>query len=148
MAAKEAQEMEEPLPQGSGRVLFVDDEETLVEMGKSILEWLGYEVAATPNSVEALDLFRAHPDHFDVVITDYTMPHMTGVELAKEIMRIRADIPVILCTGFSERITEEKAREMGIRAFAMKPLNMSAIAKTVHRVLGSKAQSSGSLSKT
>jgi CheY-like chemotaxis protein len=104
-------------------------------MGKSVLEWLGYEVSPTTSSLEALELFRTHSDRFDAVITDYTMPHMTGADLAREMMLIRPDIPVILCTGFSERITEEKAREMGIRAFAMKPFNMRDIAETVRRVL-------------
>jgi YesN/AraC family two-component response regulator len=92
-------------------------------------------VSATTSSVEALELFRTQPNRFDIVITDYTMPHMTGVDLAKEMLRIRPDIPVILCTGFSERITEEKAREMGIRAFAMKPLELHEISAIIRRVL-------------
>jgi PAS domain S-box-containing protein len=140
ITAKEVHEEEEPLPRGMERVLFVDDEEILVEMGKSILEWLGYEVSATTHSAEALELFRAGPDRFDVVITDYTMPHMTGIELAKEIMRIRSDVPVILCTGYSERISEEKVREMGIRELALKPLKMRDIAETVRMVLDKKCK--------
>jgi CheY-like chemotaxis protein len=138
LTAREVDGVEKPLPKGTERILFVDDEEILVEMGKGILEWLGYEVSAMTSSVGALELFSTHSDRFDVVITDYTMPHMTGVDLAKEMMRIRPDIPVILCTGFSERITEEKARAMGIRAFTMKPLNMRVIAETVRRVLDKK----------
>jgi CheY-like chemotaxis protein len=107
-------------------------------MGKSVLEWLGYEVFAVTSSVEALGLFATHSDRFDLVITDYTMPQMTGVDLAEDMMRIRAHIPVILCTGFSERVTEEKVRDLGIRAFTMKPLNMRDIAKAVRRVLDEK----------
>jgi PAS domain S-box-containing protein len=138
MTAREVDRVEKPLPRGTERVLFVDDEEILVEMGKSVLEWLGYEVTVTTNSLEALELFRLHSNHFDAVITDYTMPHMTGADLAKEMLRIQPDIPVILCTGFSEKISEEKSREMGIRAFAMKPLKMRDIAETVRRVLDEK----------
>jgi PAS domain S-box-containing protein len=135
MPVKEVDGVEIPLPKGTERILFVDDEEILVEMGNSMLQWLGYEVSATTSSLQALELFAAHPDGFDLVITDYTMPYMTGADLAEEMMRIRSDIPVILCTGFSDRITEEKARHMGIRAFAMKPLDMVSIAETVRRVL-------------
>jgi CheY-like chemotaxis protein len=135
VGAREAERVGEPLPKGTARILFVDDEEILVEMGKKVLELLGYEVSATTSSVEALELFRAQPDRFDAVISDYTMPRMTGMDLAKEMMRLRPDIPVILCTGFSERITEEKALAMGIRAFVMKPLNMRDIAETVRRVM-------------
>jgi PAS domain S-box-containing protein len=136
--SKEVEEVEKPLPQGAERILFVDDEEILAEMGKSVLEWLGYEVTVTTSSVEALELFRTQPDRFDAVITDYTMPHTTGADLAKEMMRIRPGIPVIMCTGFSERISEAKASDMGIRAFAMKPLNMRNLAETVRRVLDKK----------
>jgi CheY-like chemotaxis protein len=138
MAVKEVEELVEPLPGGTERILFVDDEEILVEMGKSVLEWLGYEVTVTTSSVEALELFRTQPDRFDTVITDYTMPHMTGADLAKEMIRLRPAIPIIMCTGFSERISEEKARDIGIRAFAMKPLNMRDLAETVREVLDKK----------
>jgi PAS domain S-box-containing protein len=138
VAASAVDSTELPLPKGTERVLFVDDEEILVEMGKSMLKWLGYEVSATTSSVQALELLAAHSDAFDLVITDYTMPHMTGADLAQAAMRIRPDIPVILCTGFSDRITEEQARDMGIRAYAMKPLNMANIAETVRRVLDKK----------
>jgi PAS domain S-box-containing protein len=132
---KEFNEAEKSLLKGTERILFVDDEETLVEMEKSVLDWLGYEVSATTSSVEALELFRTQPDRFDIVITDYTMPGMTGVDLAKEMLCIRPDIPIVLCTGFSEKITEEKARAIGIRAFAMKPLKMHEISAIIRRVL-------------
>ncbi|MBW2168751.1 MAG: PAS domain S-box protein [Deltaproteobacteria bacterium] len=130
-----------PLPTGHERILFVDDELPLVEIGKQILERLGYEVTTRTSSIEALELFKAKPDRFDLVITDMTMPNMTGDRLAKELMKIRPDIPVILCTGFSERITEEKAKEMGIRAFAMKPIVIRDLANTVREVLGDPALS-------
>jgi PAS domain S-box-containing protein len=123
------------LPSGNERILFVDDEEALADIGQTGLQLLGYEVVTKTSSAEALELFRAQPKRFDLVITDYTMPKMTGADLAVEMMKIRPDIPIILCTGFNERITEEKAREMGIRAFLMKPVTMRDIAGPIRRVL-------------
>ena len=125
----------EPLPLGNERILFVDDEKALVDLGKKMLERLGYKVFPRTSSIEALEAFRADPRKFDLVITDMTMPNMTGDELAEEIMAIRSDTPIILCTGFSERITKEIAEEMGIREFAMKPLLMSDLAKIIRKVL-------------
>ncbi len=126
---------EKPPPTGTERVLFVDDEETLVEMGRQMLEHLGYKVVTRTSSIEALELFKTKPDNFDLVITDMTMPNMTGDKLAREVMKIRPDIPIILCTGFSARITEERAKDMGIKAFVMKPIPMQNLADTVRRVL-------------
>lgn len=120
---------------GNERILFIDDEQVLTDMSKQMLERLGYEVTIRTSSIEALELFHKKPDQFDLVITDMTMPKMTGDRLAKELMRIRRDIPIILCTGFSERISEEKAKGMGIKAFAMKPIVMQDMAKTVRKVL-------------
>jgi len=128
----------EPLPTGRERVLFVDDEKALVDIGKQILERLGYEVVARTSSIEALEAFKAQPHRFDLVITDQTMPNMTGEDLAKELMRIRPDIPVILCTGYSHMISEDKAKAMGIRAFIMKPILRHDIAQTIRRVLDQK----------
>ena len=125
----------EDLPTGKERILFVDDEETMVVLGKEMLEPLGYRVSARTSSDEALEAFRAHPEAFDLVITDMTMPRLTGSELARELMAIRADIPIILCTGFSELINEKKAQEAGIRAFVMKPYVIASIAKTIRSVL-------------
>jgi len=105
-------EATEVLPGGSERILFVDDEQVLVNIGKEMLERLGYEVTARTSSIEALELFRVKPDQFDLVITDMTMPNMTGEKLAKEIMGIRADIPIILCTGYSEHIGRESAEKI------------------------------------
>jgi PAS domain S-box-containing protein len=123
------------LPTGSERVLFVDDEAALVEMGEDILAELGYEVTSRMNSKDALALFRLDPSRFDLVMTDQTMPEMTGVELTKELLAVRADMPVILCTGFSHLVDADKAKAAGIRAFAMKPLTKREIAKTIRRVL-------------
>jgi signal transduction histidine kinase/ActR/RegA family two-component response regulator len=124
-----------PLPTGTERILFVDDEEYQVEMGKQVLENLGYSVTATTSSQEALKVFGAKPDAFDLVVTDMTMPNMTGEVLATEIMTIRSDVPIILCTGYSEKITPAKAKALGIREVVMKPAVVEEIARTVRRVL-------------
>jgi PAS domain S-box-containing protein len=124
-----------PLPTGSERILFVDDEEYQVEMGKQVLELLGYRVTTKTSSPEALKVFRAKPDAFDLVVTDLTMPQMTGDVLAKEIMTIRPDLPIILCTGYSEKITTAKAKALGIKEVVMKPAVVEEIARTVRRVL-------------
>jgi len=125
----------EPLPKGTERVLFVDDEEALLKMGKQMLERLGYQVSIETNSAKALEVFRAHPDNFDLVITDMTMPNMTGTKLATELLAIRTDIPIVLCTGFSALINEEKAKAIGIREFVMKPLVTRDLAMTIRKVL-------------
>jgi PAS domain S-box-containing protein len=124
-----------PLPTGNERILFVDDEEQQVEMGKQVLELLGYRVTTKTSSMEALNVFRAKPDEFDLVVTDLTMPKMTGDVLAKEIMAIRSDVPVILCTGYSEKITPAKAKTLGIKEVIMKPAVVEEIARTVRMVL-------------
>jgi PAS domain S-box-containing protein len=135
--AETKQKVKEPeaLPTGTERILFVDDEQSLVKVVRRILERLGYEVETKINPVEALDLFRSGPDRFDLVITDMTMPKMTGKRLVKEILNIRADMPIILCTGFHEKIPEEKARELGIKAFVTKPFVTHNFALTVRKVL-------------
>jgi CheY-like chemotaxis protein len=120
---------------GNERILFVDDEEEVVEMEKKILERLGYQVDARTRSIEALEAFRAQPDKFDVVITDMTMPHMTGEMLARELMAIRPNIPIILCTGCNEMISEEKAKAVGIREFFVKPVRIRDLAKTIRKML-------------
>ncbi|MGA8180825.1 MAG: PAS domain S-box protein, partial [Desulfobacterales bacterium] len=126
---------EKPIPLGTEHILFVDDEESLINMGKQLLVSLGYTVTSRINSLEAFELFKSRPNAFDLVITDLTMPNMAGDELALKIMSIRPEIPVILCTGFSTRITEEKAKGMGIKAFIMKPLIKKDIAETLRQVL-------------
>jgi PAS domain S-box-containing protein len=130
----EAQE-NETLLHGRETILFVDDEESIVKLNKVRLERLGYQVIGTADPLEALELFRHNSIQFDLVITDMTMPNMTGDRLAAEIMKIRPDIPIILCTGFSGRISEEQALENGIRAFVMKPLELKDLAETVRNVM-------------
>ena len=120
---------------GRERILFVDDEKTLADLGRQMLERLGYSVECRTSSIEALELFKARPDQFDLVITDMTMPNITGDRLALQLMELRTDIPVILCTGYSECITEKRAKEIGIREFILKPLVMAKLAETVRSVL-------------
>ena len=125
----------EDLPTGSERILYVDDEASIANMGRRTLEQLGYSAVTRTSSIEALELFRAKPDDFDLVITDMTMPNMTGDVLASELMGIRPDIPVILCTGFSKKISDESAAEIGIKACVSKPFVKADLAKTVRKVL-------------
>ncbi len=125
------------LHSGNERILLVDDEEMLAELGMEMLEDLGYKVTIQLDSVKALKVFNENPDNFDLVITDQTMPELTGSELAKKILQIRPDIPVILCTGYSNLIDEETAKELGIRAFLQKPLTQEVLADTVKELLKS-----------
>ena len=120
---------------GKERILFIDDEAALVELATGILTGLGYLVVGRTGSIEALELFQSRPESFDLVITDMTMPNMTGSELAKQVLHIRPDIPVILCTGFSETMTQEKARAIGVKEFIMKPIVQRQIAAAIRRVL-------------
>ena len=127
---------EEDIPSGSGRILFIDDEEILAQMGKDMLERLGYHVTTRSSSLDALTTFQNAPDSFNVVITDQTMPGMTGSDLARRMLQIRPDIPIILCTGYSTLIDEHSAKVIGIRKFALKPLTKATIAKLLHELLG------------
>jgi PAS domain S-box-containing protein len=120
---------------GSERILFVDDEEMIAEMGKNMLERLGYRVTARSDSSEALAVFRNQPDGFDLVITDQTMPGMTGSDLARRMLEIRPEMPIILCTGYSSLVSEEQARALGIKGFALKPLTKKDIAALIRKVL-------------
>ena len=123
------------IPHGNETILLVDDEERIVNMTQKILERLGYTVETKINPIEALELFRLKAAKFDLVITDMTMPQMTGVKLSEKLMEIRKDIPVIVCTGHSSLINEEKAKELGIAAYVMKPIVKQDIAKTIRKVL-------------
>jgi signal transduction histidine kinase/ActR/RegA family two-component response regulator len=129
---------EEVLPTGSETILLVDDELSLVNLEKQMLEGFGYGVVTRTSSLEALEAFRDQPSRFDLVVTDMTMPSMTGDQLATELIKIRPDIPVILCTGFSRKISELEAKAIGIRAFVMKPFLKRDIAATVREVLDEK----------
>lgn len=125
----------EDLPTGDERILFIDDEPSIVKMGHQILERLGYNVESATSPIEALNLFGSKPDQFDLVITDLTMPEMTGDKLLKEIINIRPDIPVILCTGFSEKIDEKKANAIGAAQYIEKPINQRDFAFKIRKVL-------------
>jgi PAS domain S-box-containing protein len=129
-----------PVPKGRERILFVDDEEMLVEMAEGMLGHLGYRVTGTTDSMSALQTFAQDPGAFDLVLTDHTMPQMTGAVLAQKLKEIRPDIPVILCTGYSETISKEKAESMGIDGFVMKPLSRNELGEVVRRVLDKKAK--------
>jgi PAS domain S-box-containing protein len=120
---------------GHQRILFVDDELPLVDIGKKMLEHLGHKVIIRTSSLEALEAFRSSPDKFDLVITDKTMPQMTGFDLAKELKRIRPDVPIILCTGFSDTTDVDKAKAVGVSGLVMKPIVTSEMAETIRRVL-------------
>jgi nitrogen-specific signal transduction histidine kinase/CheY-like chemotaxis protein len=135
---KPEDKIDRPIPTGTERILFIDDEPAIVKMGKQILESLGYDVTARNSSLDALDLFKEKTDRFEIVITDMTMPYMTGEDLAKKLMRIKSDIPVILCTGFSAGMDEKKAMDLGIRAFISKPIFKREIAETIRKVLDNK----------
>ena len=125
----------ETLPRGSERILFVDDEEAVLDMVKKILTRLGYEVEVFQSSVNAIKSFEAQPEKYDLIITDQSMPYVSGENTAIELMNIRPDVPIILCTGYSELISEDKAKAIGIKAFLMKPIEKSVFAKTIRDVL-------------
>jgi CheY-like chemotaxis protein len=121
---------------GSEQILFVDDEEMVIASVPLMLERLGYKVTALSRPVEALDLFRQDPQGWDLVITDQAMPDMTGDSLTRELLRIRPDIPVILCTGYSDSLRENEARAAGVRAFLLKPFSIGQIATRIRSALG------------
>jgi len=125
----------EPIRGGSERIFLVDDDKNLAEMGKTMLEKLGYRVTFKTSSVEALEYFRENYHNFDMLITDMTMPVLTGLQLAREIHRVNPGIPIVLCTGFSEEINEENFKSRGISAFVMKPIVREQIARVIRQVL-------------
>jgi CheY-like chemotaxis protein len=128
-------DVQEVLPRGNEHILYVDDEPMLAALGKAMLEDVGYAVVTSTNPEEALEAFRAAPGRFDLVVTDMTMPFMTGDALAGRLREISSDIPVILCTGFSTKITKEKAKTLGITDLLMKPLIKPTLAKAVRKAL-------------
>ena len=123
------------IPVGTERILFVDDEEMLAKMGRTMLERLGYMVTIKMSSLEALTTFKNNPDAFDLVITDQTMPGMTGVDLAQKLLQIRPGLPIILCTGYSSQVSEETVKSYGITGFALKPLAKKDIAVLIRKLL-------------
>lgn len=122
------------MPTGTERILFVDDELTLTEIVKKMLERLGYEVVAKSSSVEALAVFQAQPESFDLIIADQTMPHITGVALAHEISRIRPDLPIILCTGMVD-VQKLDKKAAGITEILTKPVTIAKLAQVVRQTL-------------
>jgi len=124
-----------PLPFGSERVLFIDDEEDLRKLAEKMLAYLGYSVVCCGSGEEALEKIGASGSGFDLIITDQSMPLMPGTELAGKLLAICPGLPILLCTGFSSMVDEEKALAIGIRGFLMKPLGISAMAKEIRRIL-------------
>ncbi|MCP3944235.1 MAG: response regulator [Desulfobacteraceae bacterium] len=120
---------------GTERILLVDDEKAIIKMEQKVLERLGYQVISETESPKALGVFKANPDNFDLIITDMTMPEMTGLKLATEIKAVRADIPVIICTGFSDQINEESSAQLGIQGYVTKPVIIREIAQVIRDVL-------------
>ena len=131
---EEVMEVDDQLPRGSEKILLVDDEAVVIKMATSLLERLGYKVTSETNSVNALCEFRLRPYEFDLIITDYTMPKLTGVDLAREVRRIRPDMPILLCTGFSEKITPDNLKELRLELL-MKPYAMRQISEVVRKIL-------------
>jgi PAS domain S-box-containing protein len=125
------------VPKSRYRILFVDDEPSLVRMSQQILERLGYTVVGATDSLTALERFRSNPDEFDLLITDMAMPHLSGDQLAIEVMKIRKDMPVLLCTGHSDKIEEDRAKQIGIKRFIMKPLDMEGLSEAVQNFFSS-----------
>jgi signal transduction histidine kinase/ABC-type amino acid transport substrate-binding protein len=132
---QEINQTKEPIQGGIERILLVDDEKAIIGMEKSMLERLGYRVTSQISSVEALEVFRANSNKFDLVITDMAMPNMPGDKLSVELTKIRPDIPILLCTGFSETMSEEKAKSLGIKGFLFKPIVMKDLSQKIRKVL-------------
>jgi len=118
------------------RVLYIEDEGIVINVAKLILERLGYEVEVSMRCHEAIKLLKSRPDNFDLVITDMSMPGMNGIELSQKLLEIRPDIPIILCTGFSELIDEKETRKTGINAIIPKPFMLDDMAKVIRKVIG------------
>jgi CheY-like chemotaxis protein len=125
----------EHLPTGHEHILFIDDEDALADLGKQMIESLGYRVTSRVNSLEALRLFESQPEVFDLVITDLIMPDMTGDELIKKIHQMRPNIPVILVTGFTDRMTPERAADLGVTRLAIKPIVIKDMARFIRQAL-------------
>ncbi len=135
MLGEHSVEMASNLPRGTERILLVDDETVVADLVALMLERLGYTVAVKTGALEALELFRSEPHRFDLIITDYMMPRVTGTELAAEILKIRPDMPIILCTGYSKKVTEKTAKDLGIKGFILKPPDRKELAELVRGIL-------------
>jgi CheY-like chemotaxis protein len=122
-------------PTGRERILLVDDEEAIVKLERQMLERLGYRVTARYSSSEALKAFEMNPSAYDMVITDLSMPNMTGIQLARKMLALRPDLPIIICTGFSERFNQETANAMGVKGLLKKPVAKVDMANMIRKVL-------------
>jgi len=120
---------------GRSRIMVVDDEELIANMIGQILTRLGYETDIQINPVKALELFKAEPHSFDLIITDMVMPQMTGSQFSKKLKEIKPDIPIILCTGYSSLVDEDRARQIGLTAYLIKPISMTELAETVSKII-------------
>jgi len=121
---------------GNERILVVDDEAKIAKLEQEVLKTLGYQVTAATSSVEAWQMFKGNPENFDLIITDMSMPLMSGIELATKIIELRKDMPIILCTGYSEIINKEQAKAMGICEYLMKPVATDSLATAIRQALG------------
>ena len=132
-----ADKIPETICGGVERILLIDDEEPVIILMAQMLEKLGYHVTALKDSIEASEIFRSQPDKFDLIITDQSMPNLSGDQLATQIKDIRADIPIALCSGFSDTLTRERAKQSGIDYFIMKPVIKRELAETLRQILDS-----------
>jgi len=132
---EDKRQVKQSIQGGTEQILLVDDEEAIITMEKQMLERLGYKVTSRTSSIEALEAFRANPHKFDLIITDIAMPNLSGDKLAVELIKIRPDIPILLCTGFSEKIPQKKAASLGIKDFLMKPIAGKDLAQKIRKVL-------------
>lgn len=130
---------ETKLPRGTERVLVVDDDELLADLGEMLLSNQGYKVMKETSSLAAMELFKKNPDQFDLLMTDQTMPQMTGLELIRELKSVRPDLPTILCTGYSSKVSPEELNRLNVDAFCLKPLKLTDLAHTVRNVLDDRA---------
>ena len=135
LKAQKIDVLDEQLPCGSETILFIDDEKLLLEIGKELLETIGYKVETRASSIDALEAFRVRPAKYDLIISDMTMPKMTGDQLAIEIKKIEPKVPIILYTGFSTRINSEKLKKIGIAKVLMKPVTIKELAVNVRHAL-------------
>jgi CheY-like chemotaxis protein len=136
MAAQETSAGEsDDLPRGTERILFIDDEHEILRIGSRILSSLGYKVTSIDNSAQALQEFLADPQRYDLILTDQTLPGMVGSEIVKRALEVRPGMPVVMCTGYSHSLDEEKAREIGARSLLLKPFTMPGLAEAVRRAL-------------
>ncbi|MCA1786789.1 MAG: response regulator, partial [Desulfobacteraceae bacterium] len=133
-AAENEPLIKKPLVGGTENILLVDDEKPVIAIEKHLLSRLGYQVTSCTDSIEALELFAADPNRFDMVITDIAMPKMSGDKLAGEILTIRPDIPILLCTGFSETMTDEKMAAIGVKGLIMKPFVITDLDKKLRAI--------------